>query len=260
MFTERSLAPAVESVREHHAPDALVLDCEADFETVPPAQAEELGLLVDELDPLTYPSEWVPPDAPDPLVQYVSGDFTIGLPGDGSVVWTTQTTPPVVLCKPRLDGAPDSFAHFLVAEALVEIGFDVPEQFLGFFREQYPDLAVAVRDVLGPADTYQLAAACYTAYVGLQSREVFADWDGELFDAWLDGGERLDGRLADLSQAVARGETSFAAAAELACSAIKHASELPQPFDALGASAYLDHGPSYAVEWADRTIHSLADA
>ena len=260
MFTERSLAPAVETVREHHAPDALVLDTDSDFETVPPAQAEELGLLVDELDPVTYPSEWVPPAAPDPLTRYAGSDFTIGLPGDGSVVWTRQSSPPVVLCKPRLEGTPDAFGNFLVAEALVEIGLDVPEQFLGFFREQYPDFVAATRPVLGPADTYQLAAACYTGYVGLQTRDVFADWDGDLFDAWLDGGERLEGRLTDLTRAVARGETSFPEAAELACSAIKHAGELPPPFDALDASAYLDHGPSYAVEWADRTVDSLDEA
>ena len=258
MFTERSLSSPLDTVRERHAPGALVLDCESDFETLPPAQAEELGLVTDGLDPITYPDEWVPPDAPDILARYAGSDFTIGLPGDGSVAWTRQTTPPVVLCKPRLDGTPDSFADFLVAEALVELGLGVPEQFLGFFGEQYPEFAAVTRETLDPADTYQLATACYDAYLGLQTREVFAGWDGDLFEAWLDGGEQLEGRLEELPRAIARGETSFAEAAELACSAIKHAGELPAPFDALDASAYLDHGPSYAIEWADRSLDSLA--
>ena len=119
MFTERSLSPALDSVRTEHAPDALVLDCAQDFETLPPAQAEELALVTDSLVPLSHPSEWLPPNAPAVLGRYAGGDLTIGLPGDGSVAWTRQTDPPVVLCKPRLEDSPAAFADFLVAEALV---------------------------------------------------------------------------------------------------------------------------------------------
>ena len=257
MFTERELSATVEAVRDQHAPDALVFDCENDFETVPPAKAEELGIVVDELDPASYPADWLPADAPELLVNYAGPELTIGMPGDGSVVWSTQTTPPVVLCKPRLEGSPDSFVDFLIAEAFVEVGLGEPEQFLGFFGNEYPEFAEAVSPVLTPAETYQLAVACYDAYLGLQTREIFAAWEGPLFDAWVDAGERLEPRLSDLSEVIARGERSFPEAAELACSAIKHAGEIPAPFGALDSTVYLDHGPSYAVEWASRVAETL---
>jgi hypothetical protein len=32
---------------------------------------------------------------------------------------------------------------------------------------------------------------------------------------------------------------------------------VPAPFDALDAAVYLDHGPDFAVEWAQRTIDAL---
>jgi len=258
MFTERSLSSALDAVRAAHAPGALVLDCEQDFETLPAAQAEELALVTDDLDPLSHPEAWLPPDAPAVLRRYAGAGLTVGMPGDGSVAWTRQTDPPVVLCKPRLEGSPDDFAEFLVAEALVQVGLDVPEQFLGFFREEYPAFAAATEPALSPVETYQLAAACYDAFLGLQTREVFADWEGPLFEAWVDAGRRLEGRLEDLPRAIARGETSFTDGAELACSAIKHAGDVPAPFDALDASVYLDHGPAFAVEWAERTVDALA--
>jgi hypothetical protein len=257
MFTERTLSPAVEQVHETHAPDALVLDCGQGFETLPAAQAEELALVTDTLVPATYPEAWLPPDAPDILRRYAGGDLTIGMPGDGSVAWTHQTDPPVVLCKPRLEGSPDAFVQFLVAEALVEVGLDEPEHFLGLFGEEYPDFADVTREILSPVETYQLAAACYDAYLGLQTREIFADWEGDLFDAWVDAGERLEPRLDDLPGAIARGETNFADAAELACSAVKHGGEIPSPFDALDAAVYLDHGPAFAIQWAERTVETL---
>jgi hypothetical protein len=47
-------------------------------------------------------------------------------------------------------------------------------------------------------------------------------------------------------------------AAELACSAVKHAGELPPLFAALDAEVYRDHGPAYAVEWAERTAETLS--
>jgi hypothetical protein len=257
MFTERSLSDPVAGVRERHAADALVLDCAHDFETLPGAQAEDLGLVVDALDPVSHPDEWLPPDTPDVLARYAEAGLTIGLPGDGSVAWTRQTDPPVVLCKPRLDGSPDAFADFLVAEALVQVGLGEPEQFLGFFGETYPAFAAALRDALDPVEIYQVAAACYEASLGLATRETFAAWEGPLFEAWFDAGERLDDRLADLPRALAYGETSVGDAAELACSAVKHAGELPPPFAALDAELYREHGPGYAVEWAERTAETF---
>ncbi len=263
MFSERAIdtGPAADelaAVRERHAPDALVLDCERDFETIDPAVAEELALLAERLEPHTYPAEWVPESAPQQLHRYASDEFTIGMPGDGGVAWTRQTDPPTVFVKPRLAGSPETFIAFLLAEALVEVGLDVPEHFLGFFEDQYAELSAAVP--LDPSETYQLAAALYTGYVGLESREVFADWADDcpvLFDAWVDAGERLEPRLSGLSGELARGETAFPAAAELACSAIKHQVEVPSPFAALDTTAYLDHGSTYAVEWARKTFEKL---
>ncbi len=260
MFSERELHGELATVRERHCPDALVRDCERDFETLDPAVAEDLLLVTDSVEPLTYPDEWVPADAPEPLHRLASSEFTIGMPGDGGVAWTRQTEPPIVFVKPRLTGSPEPFIEFLVAEALVEVGLDLPEQFLGFFGERYADLADAVGDRLDPAGTYQLAAALFDAYVGLHAREVFADWEDDLpglFDAWVDAGERLEPRLSDLGGEVARGETDFAAAAELACSAVKHGTEPPTPFAALDTEAYRDHGAEYAVTWAAKTVESL---
>jgi hypothetical protein len=262
MFSEHTLEDQLEPIRQSHAPDTLVLDCEQDFETIPPAQAEELGLLVDRLDPASFPDEWVPADAPELLERYASDEFTVGMPGDGGVAWTRQTEPPVVFVKPRLEGSPDSFVDFLLAEALVEVGLDEPEHFLAFFGSQYPDFAAAARAYVEPAGAYQVAVACHAAYLGLATREVFADWEADhptLFEAWLDAGERLEPRLEDLTEAMAQGRTDFGDAAELACSAIKHAGEIPTPFDALDASAYRDHGPEYAVQWAERTFDALAE-
>jgi hypothetical protein len=237
-----------------------VVNCQRDFETLPPAQAEDLGLLVDSLDPVSYPTDWLPADAPDVLQKYAGSDFTVGMPGDGGVAWTRQTDPPVVIVKPRLEGSPESFVDFLVATALVEVGLDEPEHFLGFFGERYRDFDDAAGDFLDPVGVYQVAAACYDAFLGLQTRDVFAGWGDEypdLFDAWLDAGERLEPRLSGLSESMARGQTDFGDAAELACSAIRHAGEIPKPFAALDAEAYRDSGPAYAVEWLSRTVDAL---
>ncbi|MFC7059029.1 DUF7089 family protein [Halovenus salina] len=259
MFTERTLSEPLKSVKERHAPDALVLDSAENFESLLPAQAEDLLLVTDSVVPATYPDEWVPPNSPEVLARYASSDFIVGMPGDGSVVWTHQTDPSVVICKPRLEESPDSFAEFLVAEALVEVGLDAPEHFLGLFESDYPRFAAACADLLSPAETYQVAVACHDAYLGLQTRDVFADWEEPLFEAWADASDRLEPRVDGLPGEMARNETSFAEAAELACSAVKHAGELPPPFEALDASVYLDHGSDYAVEWAERTVDALAD-
>ncbi|NGM68713.1 hypothetical protein G6M89_06770 [Natronolimnobius sp. AArcel1] len=260
MFTERDCSSAVTAVRDKHAPDAMILECDQDFETLAPARAEDLGLLVNELDLASYPSSWLPADAPTLLERYAGTAFTVGMPGDGSIAWTRQTTPPVVLVKSRVEGTPEPFLDFLLAEALVEVGLEVPEHFIGFFEDQYRDLDDAV--ALDPNGTYQVAAALFDGWVGLQTRETFATWHDDqpaLADAWQDAGTRLEDRVSGLPRAVARGDTSFADATELACAAIKHAIELPAPFAALDTAAYLDHGPAYAVQWAEKTFDSLAE-
>ncbi|NKE34686.1 hypothetical protein GWG54_02415 [Natronococcus sp. JC468] len=260
MFAARELSSAVAAVREEHAPDAVVVDCERDFETLPPAQAEELGLLVDSLEPATYPAAWLPEDVPELLARYASGDFTVGMPGDGSIAWTRQTDPPTIIVKPRVEGSPEPFLDFLLAEALVEVGLGVPEHFIGFFEDEYPALERAT--TLDPAGTYQVAAALYDGWTGLRTREVFAAWDDAhpgLADAWRDAGARLEERVSGLPEAVARGETDFADATELACAAIKHGLELPAPFAALDTDAYRDHGSDYAVTWAEKTFDALED-
>jgi hypothetical protein len=258
MFTERDLPEDLAAIREELVPGAVVVDCESDFETLPPAQAEDLGLLVDSLDPATYPQGWLPEDAPALLQRYAGGDFTIGMPGDGSVVWTRQTDPPVVLVKPRVEGAPDEFVDFLIAEALVELGIDAPEQFIQFFQDLYPDLDAAVD--LDPNSTYQVAAALCDGWIGLHTRNTFAQWydDGSrLGEAWRDAGDQIEGRLMDLPATVARGETDFADATELACSGIKHGIDLPTPFGALDNAAFGRRGADYAVKWAEKTFDKL---
>lgn len=291
MFTERQLPPAVATVKESYAPNTLVLDAESDFETLPPAVAEDLGLLVESLDPVAYPDEWLPGDAPRQLRRFVGPDFTIGMPGDGTVIWTRQTQPPTVIAKRRAETTPDAFLAFLLAEAFVELGVEVPtaaivgdtehgstdtghgstetgqgttgripEHFLPFFGRTYRDLDDAIP--LGPTDVYQVANALFDAWVGLQTRPVFAGWADDpaldrLGEAWTDAGERLTGRLEELPRRVARGQTDFADATEYACSAVKHGLDLPAPFSALDTTAYSEHGALYAVTWAEKTFEQL---
>ncbi|RCU47122.1 hypothetical protein DU504_07300 [Haloplanus salinus] len=258
MFERRSLSGELAAIRAAHAPDVIILDVDSDFETLPPAAAEDLGLLVDALDPATYPAEWVPDDAPRPLRRYAGSAFTIGLPGDGTVTWTRQTDPPVVFCKARAEGTPDAFLDLLIAEALVQVGLDAPEAFLPFFADHYPDLDAAVP--LDPASVYQIGAALYDGWLGLRTRPTFEAWAEEypsLHDAWVDAGDRLRDRVAGLPGAVARGETEFPDATELACAAIKHGLDLPAPFAALDTAAYVDYGADYAVRWARKTFETL---
>jgi hypothetical protein len=260
MFDERALSASLSTVRANHAPSALVFDVQRDFETLPTAVAESLLAVVDAVDPSSHDLAWLPDDAPETLATIAGEAFTVGAPGDGGVAWTRQTTPPIVLVKPRLEGSPAGFVEFLVAEALVEIGLGVPEQFLGFFEDRYRALAETVS--LSPTDTYQLAAALFDAHVGLQTRPIFADWEGdvpELHAEWIDAGERLEPRLGELSRDVALGRTAFAEAAELACSAVKHDIAIPTPFDALDTETYRQHGPGFAVEWAERTPEALGE-
>ncbi|WP_324665910.1 DUF7089 family protein [Haloarcula sediminis] len=261
MFSERTLDGDVAAVRDAYVPEAVVLNSSTDFETLDPGAAEDLLLVTDSVDPLALDPSWVPESAPDQLHRYIGGDFTIGLPGDGGVAWTTQTEPPCVIVKPRLETSPDDFVDFLVAEAIVETGLGEPEQFIEFFGEAYRELAATTDPQVGPSGTYQLAVALYDAYLGRQTRSVFEGWADdhpELHAAWADAGERLKPRLSDLSGELARGQTDFAAAAELACSAVKHGLELPAPFAALDTAAYDDHGADYAVRWAEKTFEQLS--
>ncbi len=262
MFSQRELSSTLSAVRDQQAPAAVVVDVKQDFEILPPAVAEDLGLFVAALDPATYPTDWLPADAPQALQRYASSTFTVGMPGDGTVVWTDQTEPPTVLLKKRAEGTPEDFLEFLVAEAFVKIGCGVPEHFLPFFGKQYA--ALAEQTALGPADTYQVAAALFEGWVGLQTREVFESWADDpslepLYETWLDAGQRLDGRLNDLSRAVAHGEMTFPETTEYACSAIKHGRELPTPFAALDTDAYREYGADYAVQWAAKTIAALRE-
>lgn len=259
MFEPRGLSPTVEAVRAEYAPDAVVLDCDRDFETLRPAQAEGLAPFVSALEPASHPEKWLPEDAPELLSRYASETFVVGMPGDGSITWTHQTTPPTIIVKARVEGTPEPFLEFLLAEAIVEVGLGVPESFLEFFGESYRDLDRATP--LEPAGTYQLAAALYDGWRGLRTRPVFAEWEAgdhpDLGAAWADAGRRLEGRVGGLPGAVARGETEFPEAAELACGAIKHGLDVPAPFAALDTGAYRTHGPSYAVRWAEKTFDAL---
>lgn len=258
MFEQRSLSGELDELRDEHAPETLVLDVERDFETLPSAVAESLLAVVDAVDPADYDESWISDDAPETLHRLAGDDFSVGAPGDGGVAWTRQTDPPIVLVKPRLEGSPDGFVDFLIAEALVEVGLDGPEHFLGFFEDDYRSLADATS--LGSADTYQLAAALVAAFVGRSARSVFADWADAfpgLHAEWVDAGERLEPRLGDLPQDVALGRTSFPDAAELACSAIKHDVEVPTPFNALDTAAYDQYEAEFAVRWAQKTFDAL---
>jgi len=255
MFSERDLGGELAAVREAYAPDALVLDCARDFQTLPLEHRDDLALRTDAIDPHDYDESWLPADAPELLRRLTTSEFVVGAPGDGAVAWTTQTDPPVVFVKARTEGTPGAFADFLVAEALVEAGLGLPEQFLGFFREQYREFARAVDGE--PAAVYQLAAACCDAYRGRHSREAFTDWadhNPDLHDAWVDAGERIEPRLDGLSGEIARGETPFSDAAELACGGAKHGVDLPAPFAALDTLAYRQHGAGYAVTWAEKVF------
>ena len=258
MFDRRDLDDDVAAVRDEHASDAVVLDVAADFETIPPAAAEDLGLFVDGLAPTAHPAAWLPDDAPSALVAYAGSDFTVGMPGDGTVVWTRQTTPPAVLVKKRAEGTPEEFLRFLLAESFVQLGTDAPEHFLPFFGDAYRDLDAAIP--LGPSEVYQIAAALYDAWLGLKTRDAFRGWEAShprLFDAWDDAGSRLEGRLSTLPRAVARGGTSFPEATEYACAAVKHGLDLPAPFAALDTEAFVEYGPEYGVQWAEKTFEKL---
>ena len=258
MFSHRNLSDPLVTVRKQYAPEATVLDVTGDFETIPPAAAEDLGLFADKLEPVSYPDSWLTNTAPKPLHRYASSDLTIGMPGDGTVVRTEQTVPPTILVKGRASGTPTGFLNFLIAEALVESSIGLPEHFLGYFEDEYTRLAAAVP--LDPASPYQIASALFDGWIGLHTRSVFTEWEDShprLYDSWIDAGTRIEGRLGRLSEAVAHGETSFAEATEYACAAIKHGLEIPPPFAALDTQAYQEYGAEYGIKWASKTFDKM---
>ena len=154
MFERRELSADLAAVRNAHAPGALILDSDGDFETLPPSIAETLLAVVDSLDPLAYDPDWVPADAPEPLSRLAGGEFTVGAPGDGGVAWTRQTEPPTVFVKPRLSelstevavGRTDVTSAAELACAAVKHDLEVPKPFDALdspaYRSHGPDFAV----------------------------------------------------------------------------------------------------------------------
>ncbi len=253
MFTERSLSDELADLRGDHTPDCAVFDCEDEFETMPEEWVYELALVTEGLESLAHPAAWVPDDA-IPAVRRTTGvDPVIGMPDDGSVTWTHQTEPPLVLVKPRASQLPEPFREFLIAEAIVELGRELPETPVGFFEARYPAVQAAMDD---PTNGFQVAAALRRGWIGLQTRSVFEDWDAtypHLHAAWMDAGERLAGRVEEIPSLRAEQTLDFAGATELAGNAIKHGIALPAPFDALDVSAFVDEGPTYALTWLEET-------
>lgn len=253
MFAARDLEEKLAALREDVAPEARVLDCEREFESMPAEWLYELALITEDLAPLSHPDEWVPADAPPAARRTTGGDPAIGMPDDGSVTWTRQTVPPLVLVKPRAGSLSEGFRSFLIAEALVELGADHPETPICFFESTYVEL----HDLVGtPALAFRLAAALRAAWIGLDTRERFAGWRDdrpELHAAWREAGDRLVERVAALPDLQADGTLGFAEATELACSAVKHDLEFPAPFAALDVEAYRDGGPAFARRWLAET-------
>lgn len=257
MFAEHDLADDVTELRDELVPDGLVLDVDREFETMDPEWGYELALITDSMDPVTYPEEWVPTSAPRALRRLTDGDLTIGQPGDGGVAWTTQTTPPLVFVKPRLEKVPTGFRDFLIAEALLQVALGVPEEPLAFFGEEYRSL----QDAAGgePKLAYGLAVALTEGWRGLVTRERFRAWETDyprLHEHWADAGERLADRVADLPRLTANGRLGIADATELACSAIKHGLDLPKPYAALDVEAFREQRAAFAIQWVAQTIAS----
>lgn len=252
MFSERALPDDLDRLREEHAVDCQVLDSAQEFETMPEEWVYDLALVTEDIHPLAHPAEWIPEDA-IPAVQRTAGvDPAIGMPDDGSVTWTRQTEPPLVLVKPRASQLPETFRKFLIAEAIVEVGMDLPETPVCFFRDRYQE----VESILGePTAGFQVAAALRRAWIGRQTRDVFSGWADAyppLHRAWRDAGDRLEGRVENIPALLTANELEFAGATELAGNAIKHGIDLPAPFDALDVTAYADEGAPYALAWLEK--------
>lgn len=258
MFSDFALAGDLASYRDDRAPSVRVLETDQEFETMPTDWLYELALITEDIAGTDVEESWIPADAPNALTQLTGTDPVIGAPGDGGVTWTRQTTPPLVFLKPRSAGIPESFRAYLIAEAITDIHLEHPEHPLAFFAGTYPEL----QEALGgdPGLTYRLGAALTEAWCGLGRRSEIATWAGvypTLYAAWGDAGDRLTGRIESLPSELANGSIGFAAATELACSAIKHDIDLPHPFDALDVAAFREHGPSFALRWTERTVEQL---
>lgn len=260
MFTEREVPEHLDSLLEETTPAPLVLDCQDDFEAMPAEWVYDLAIVTDEVAPLSYPTDWIPPNAPEALKRTTGSDPAIGLPGDGSVTWTRQTQPPIVFVKPRATGMPEGFRDFLLAEAIVQIDGGYPETPAGFFEERYGEL----QDITdSPEVAYRLSVALLDAWIGLQTRERFGRWRTDrprLWEAWQDAGDRLTDRVGSIPSLVADGTLGFAEATELACSAVKHDIDLPSPYAALDVTTYRDQGAPFAIRWAEKTMDQLQDS
>lgn len=254
MFTERALTDELAALREEIAAASLVLDCEREFETMPEDWVYELALLTEDLHPLAHPDAWIPADAPLAARRTTGSDPAIGMPDDGSVAWTRQTTPRLVFVKPRAGALPAEFRDFLIGEALVELAEGMPETPVCFFRERYTDLQGRVES---PTLSFRLASALRTGWIGLHTREIFAAWEGTypaLHAGWRDAGNRLADRVEALPRLLAADEITFPDAVELACSAIKHDLAVPAPFAALDVAPFREDGAAYGLRWVEEVL------
>lgn len=254
MFTERTLSSDLADLLEDVSPQTQVLDCEQEFETMPADWVYELALITDDIHSLGYPDSWVPDDAPNAAQRTTGANPVIGMPDDGSVAWTRQTDPPFVFVKPRASGLPDEFRDFLIAEAIVEVSRDIPETPVGYFAETYRTVHETVES---PMVAFQLAAALRRGWIGLHTRETFAEWDEpkpRLHAAWADAGDRLVDRVEEIPTLMAEGQLGFADGTELACNAIKHDISLPSPWAAVDVDTFAEHGAPFAVRWIEESI------
>ena len=259
MFSEYALGEDLIELCENTDCDTLVVESQRDFEALPEDALFEVALLTEDISPTPCPESWLSEDSPQTLSRLTKNDLAIGLPGDGSVTWTAQTTPPLIIIKPRIAGAPTDFKDFLIAEAILQLSRDHPEHLLSFFREDYRSLEGAVN---GDSDlSYRLAIALYRGWQGLDTRASFQTWEEKyprLGAAWSSAGGHLEGRVSELPTLLADGTMGFGAATELACSALKHDISLPAPFRALDVESFRDHGARFAIKWAERTYAQLA--
>lgn len=253
MFDALSLTEELATLRDDVAPAVRVVETEQEFETMPTEWLFELALITDDLHPLAHPDTWVPAEALPAARRTTERDPTIGMPDDGSVSWTRQTDPSMVFVKPRASGLPETFRDLLIGEALIEVSGDYPETPVCFFQDAYRSVQEAVGS---PTVAFQLAAALRTGWIGRETRDVFQGWESSypaLYDGWVDAGERLEGRVNELSALMAADELSIADATELACNAIKHDIPLPAPFAAIDVDAYTEQGAPFARRWIEET-------
>lgn len=254
MFAARDCSADVRALSEEVLAEGLIVDCAREFDVLSEELLYELALFTHDIDALSYSDDWIPDDAPAPIARLARPNPVVGRPGQGSVTWTRQFNPPLVIVKPRGRELPASFLDFLLAEALLVCSLELPEHPLGFFTDRYPTLQTMVGD---PDSAMRFANALYAAWVGLSIRprfEAWADNHPALHAAWRNAGRLLSERVVELPELQARGEIDLLTATELASSALKHGHELPAPFDALDVDAFRTEGADYALRWLERTI------